>query len=453
MSGTDGAPRVLISALPRVAVVGRPNVGKSTLLNRFVGRREAIVEEKPGVTRDRREETAEWCGRRFVVIDTGGWMADPADPVDAAVRDQVGVAMSQADVILLVVDAQAGISREDAEAARLVRRAGAPCILVANKIDNEGSEAQLADLYGLGLGDPLPVSALHGRRSGDLLDAVVAALPEAPEDGPEPDELAEASIALVGRPNVGKSTLFNRLCGDERSIVHDAPGTTRDAVDTVVEFDGTPFRFVDTAGLRRKAKVDDRTEYYSRVRAIQSLERADIALLVIDATAGITAADQKVAEEVVDAGRALVILLNKWDLLSREDKLTLADDVAEELRFVSWAPVLRLSARTGYNVVKLRGVLDRVLTNFRRRVPTADLVRTVEEAQAHHTAPMVRGATSRIRYATQARHSPPTFILFANRRLGADYVRYVENRLREAYEFEGTPLRCKVKVSERSARR
>lgn len=452
MNTTDR--RVLTSSLPRVAVVGRPNVGKSTLLNRFVGRREAIVEEKPGVTRDRREETADWCGRRFVVIDTGGWMSDPADPVDAAVRDQVAVALAQADVILFVVDAQAGISQEDAEAAKLVRRAGVPCLLVANKVDNEVAEMQLADLYALGVGDPLPVSALHGRRSGDLLDAVVAALPDEDEDGgPEPDELAEASVALVGRPNVGKSTLFNRLCGDERSIVHDAPGTTRDAVDTVVSLDGVPFRFVDTAGLRRKARVDDRTEYYSRVRAIQSLERADVALLVIDATAGITTADQKVAEEIVDAGRAAVVLLNKWDLLGREEKLSLADDVEDKLRFIAWAPVLRISARTGYNVVKLRAVLDRVLTNFRRRVPTADLVRTIEQAQAHHTAPMVRGATSRIRYATQARHSPPTFVLFANRRLGPDYVRFIENRLRDAYDFEGAPLRCKVKVSERQKKR
>lgn len=434
--------------LPRVAIVGRPNVGKSTLLNRFVGRRVAIVQERPGVTRDRGEHEAEWCGRRFTVIDTGGWRARPEDPIDAAIRVQAERAIEGADVALFVVDAQVGVTAEDDEAATLLLRAGIPTLLVANKVDGPLAGADLSDLYGLGLGEPIPVSALHGRYSGDLLDRLVANLPELEAAHPEADATTP-SVAIVGRPNVGKSTLFNRLCGDERSIVHDMPGTTRDSVDTVVELDGTSYRFVDTAGLRRRARVDDETEYYSRVRALRALERADVALLVVDATEGVTFADQKVAEEVVDAGKAVVVLLNKWDLLDAETKAAAADSVEDELRFMAWAPLLRISALTGSNVKRLSATLTQVLDEYRRRVPTHLLNKVVEEAQQRHPPPLVKGKRpTRIRYATQARAEPPMFVVFANRRLQTDYLRYLEHRIRERFGFAGTPVRIRVKAND-----
>ncbi|MBX7159183.1 MAG: ribosome biogenesis GTPase Der [Acidimicrobiia bacterium] len=438
----------MTAVLPRVAIVGRPNVGKSTLLNRFVGKRVAIVQERPGVTRDRGEHEVDWCGRRFLVIDTGGWQARPDDPIDTAIREQAERAIKGADVALFVIDAQVGVTGEDDEAARLLLRAGIPTLLVANKVDGPVGHADLSDLYGLGLGDPIPVSALHGRYSGDLLDKVLEVLPEV-DDAVGVDAGAEASIAIVGRPNVGKSTLFNRLAGDERSIVHDMPGTTRDTVDTLVELDGTTYRFVDTAGLRRRSRVDDETEYYSRVRALRALERADVALLVVDATEGVTFADQKVAEEVLAAGKAVVVLLNKWDLLDADAKAAAADTVTDELRFLDWAPVLRISALTGANVKRLAATLSQVLDEFRRRVPTHVLTKVVEEAQQRHPPPLIKGKRpTRIRYATQPRAEPPMFVMFANRRLQTDYLRYLEHRLRAQFGFAGTPVRIRVKVNE-----
>lgn len=447
MSGPKGT--TIVSRLPQVAIVGRPNVGKSTLLNRIIGRREAIVEEKPGVTRDRQEHVAEWGGVQFSVVDTGGWEADPGDPISVAVRKQAERAIAGADVIVLVCDAAVGPTDEDAAAARLVRKSGVPCILAVNKVDAAKAEADLADFWSLGVGEPRPVSALHGRRSGDLLDAVVDCLPDESSEAwaqTEGSEEVTASVAVVGRPNVGKSTLFNRLCGDERSIVHDAPGTTRDSVDTVVEFEGSIWRFVDTAGLRRRAKVDDRTEYYSRVRALHALARAEVALLVIDATEGVTLADQKVAEEIEDAGCAAVVLLNKWDLLDQHEKLSVAEEAAERLHFMGWAPVLRVSAKTGQNLHRLDSLLRAVLGSYRKRVATAAVTKVVEEAQQRHPPPVAAGGRARIRYATQVRHSPPTFTLFANRRLPVSYQRYIERSIREAFGFDGTPIRIAVRT-------
>ncbi|MCC7076185.1 MAG: ribosome biogenesis GTPase Der [Acidimicrobiia bacterium] len=450
MSGPTGT--TIASTLPRVAIVGRPNVGKSTLMNRIVGRREAIVEEKPGVTRDRREHTVDWNGVAFRVVDTGGWEVDPHDSIGMAVRKQAERAISESDVIVLVCDGAVGPTGEDVEAARVVLRAGIPAVLAVNKVDGAGAEVGLAEFWQLGLGEPMPISALHGRRSGDLLDAIVASLPEEPDvSEPDPGALAEASVAIVGRPNVGKSTLFNRLCGDERSIVHDAPGTTRDSIDTVVEFEGTRWRFVDTAGLRRRAKVDDRTEYYSRVRALHALGRAEIALLLVDATEGVTFADQKVAEEVAAAGCAVVILLNKWDLLGQDDKLAVVSQVADRLHFLGWAPVLRVSARTGHNLHRLNELLLAVLDSYRTRVPTAAITRVVEEAQDRHPAPVSAGGRGRVRYATQVKHSPPTFVLFSNRKLPTGYLRYMERSLREAFGFEGSPVQVRVRSKRKGA--
>ncbi|MFN8102845.1 MAG: ribosome biogenesis GTPase Der [Acidimicrobiia bacterium] len=438
----------MTAGLARVAIVGRPNVGKSTLLNRFVGRRVAIVQERPGVTRDRGEHEVEWCGRRFVVVDTGGWRARPEEPIEAAIKDQAERAIEEADAALFVVDAQVGVTGEDDEAARLLLKAGIPTLLVANKVDGPVADADLSDLYGLGLGEPVAVSALHGRYSGDLLDKLVAALPEV-EVADDDDDVADASVAIVGRPNVGKSTLFNRVCGDERSIVHDMPGTTRDTVDTLVELEGATYRFVDTAGLRRRARVDDETEYYSRVRALHALERADVALLVIDATEGVTFADQKVAEEILDAGKAVVVLLNKWDLLDADAKAAATDAVADELRFMDWAPVLRISALTGANLKRLAATLSQVLGEYRRRVPTHVLNKVVEEAQQRHPPPLVKGKRpTRIRYATQPRAEPPMFVLFGNRRLPTEYLRYLEHRVRSRFGFAGTPVRIRVKVND-----
>jgi GTP-binding protein len=356
------------AALPVVAVVGRPNVGKSTLVNRIVGRRDAIVQEKPGVTRDRKDFVAEWAGRRFRLIDTGGWLdagesgltdEDPA--LAAKVSGQADRAMREADVIVVVVDVTVGVTEEDARVARVLQRASVPVIVVANKVDDERRTGAVWEFAKLGLGDAHPVSALHGRESGDFLDALVAALP-ADEDADQPaggDAATERpedkvfSVSIVGRPNVGKSTLFNRLVGEERAVVHDLPGTTRDSVDTVVETDDGPLRFVDTAGMRRRSHVDEPTEYYSVVRALQSVDRADACLFVLDATEGVTHQDQRLAERVDASGTAIVVVINKWDLLDTERRAVLRRQVARDLAFLAYAPVLPISALSGSRVRNL----------------------------------------------------------------------------------------------------
>jgi GTP-binding protein len=437
--------------MPVVAVVGRPNVGKSTLVNRIVGRREAIVEERPGVTRDRKVLEAEWAGRQFVVVDTGGWVPAGAGDLAALVSRQAERAVAEADVVLLVVDVTVGITEEDDRVAGVLRRAlrardRAPAVLVvANKVDGDTRENDAWDFGRLGLGDPIPVSAIHGRGSGDLLDAVVAVLP--PEEGREEavaadDGEADAAVgvAIVGRPNVGKSTLFNRLIGDERSVVHDAPGTTRDAIDTVVSTAEGPIRFVDTAGMRRKSRIDEGPEYYSLVRALQAIDRSDAALLVLDATEGVTAQDQRLAERVDAAGSAIVVVLNKWDLLDTEQRAALTASVGDRLGFLAYAPVLKVSALTGKGVHKVLPALHQAVEAYHRRVPTRELNEVVQAAQAAHAAP---GA--RVLYCTQAATDPPTFTLFANRPLPPTYLRYLERRIREHFEFGPTPLKLRVR--------
>ena len=435
--------------LPVVAVVGRPNVGKSTLVNRIVGRREAIVEEQPGVTRDRKELEADWNGRDFLIVDTGGWLAS-TDPLDAQVSKQAERAMGEADVVVFVVDATVGVTEEDDRVAQILRRSGRAVILVANKVDNDYRESDAWELARLGLGEPVPVSALHGRGSGDLLDVVVAALPAEPEpepaaaagDGPAAEGGPEApSVAVVGRPNVGKSTLFNRLIGEERSVVHDEPGTTRDTIDTVVETDFGPFRFVDTAGMRRKSRIDEGPEYYSLVRALQAIDRARAALLVLDATEGVTHQDQRLAERVDAAGTAVVVVLNKWEVLDDADaRARVSADVDDRLGFLAYAPVLKVSARTGKGVHRILPAVADALDASSRRVPTRELNQLLQSAQAAQPSP-----GGKVLYATQGAADPPTFTLFATRALPPAYLRYLERRIREHFDLGPTPVKLRVR--------
>jgi GTP-binding protein len=444
-------------SLPVVAIVGRPNVGKSTLLNRIVGRREAIVEEKPGVTRDRKEVEAEWGGRRFILVDTGGWLAR-GDSLVAKVSEQAEKAMAEADAVLFVVDAVTGVTEEDARAAEVIRRSGRRVLLVANKVDDMSREAVIWDLMALGIGEPRPVSALHGRGTGDLLDDLVAGFPQQDEDEAaivggargdvdggaeeaEDDDERVFGVAIVGRPNVGKSTLFNRLTGEERAVVHDLPGTTRDTIDTIVETDDGPIRFVDTAGMRRRAKIDEGTEYYSLVRALQAVDRSDVALLVIDATVGVSSQDQRLAERVDAAGCPIVVVLNKWDLLDAEQRADVKRQVADRLHFIGESPVLVMSALTGKGVHRLRPALAGTIDAYQRRVPTRKVNEVIRAAQARHPAP--DGA--RVLYAMQGAADPPTFTLFTNRELPRTYMRYLENQLREAFDLGAVPVKLRVR--------
>ncbi len=440
-------------ALPLVAVVGRPNVGKSTLVNRIVGKRVAIVEERPGVTRDRKEVEAEWQGVPFRLVDTGGWMPRGSE-LDEKVSRQSEQAIRDADAVLLVVDAVTGVTEEDARIAEVVRAlATGTVLLVVNKVDDAGREGLIWEALSLGLGDPHAISALHGRGAGDVLDRLVELLPRPDPadlvDGVDPDEDDEGpgrgarifSVAIVGRPNVGKSTLFNRLIGEDRAVVHDLPGTTRDTIDTVVETPEGPIRFVDTAGMRRKAKIDEGTEYYSLVRALQAVDKSDVALLVIDATVGVTAQDQRLAERIDAAGSPVVVLLNKWELLDAERRADVQRQVADRLHFIGEAPVLKLSALTGKGVQKLLPALSLSIEDYTRRVPTGRVNEVIRSAQQAQPAP--HGV--KVLYATQAAIDPPTFTLFTNREVPPTYLRYLERRLRESFEFGSTPIKLRVR--------
>ncbi len=431
-----------MSVLPTVAIVGRPNVGKSTLVNRILGRREAIVEERPGVTRDRNELDAEWLGREFTLIDTGGWMDDnDGDELDAKVSRQSEKAMAEADVVLFVVDASVGATADDQLVADLVRRVDRPTFLVANKVDNEKQQHLIWDLLGLGVGDPLPVSALHGVGAADLLDEIVAVLPEPEVVDDDEDEDRIFGISIVGRPNVGKSTLFNRLIGEDRSVVHDMAGTTRDSVDTVVETEHGPLRFIDTAGMRRKAKVDEETEYYSLVRALRSVDKSDVALLVIDATIGVTAQDQRLAERVDASGCPIVIVLNKWDLLDAEARRDAVTSVERKLHFLGESPIMRLSALTGKSVTKVWPALFEAISAYSTRIPTRKVNQVIRAAQVAQSAP----DGGKVLYATQGATDPPTFTLFVNKELPRTYLRYLERSLREAFDMGNTPIKMRVR--------
>jgi GTP-binding protein len=434
-------------ALPIVAVVGRPNVGKSTLLNRIVGRREAIVEEKPGVTRDRKEVEAEWNGRRFMIVDTGGWVPK-GSILDDKVSRQSEKAWLEADLVLFVTDAVIGVTPEEQQIAIRLRNMSTPVLVVANKVDGESRDNDVWEFMKLGLGEPWAVSALHGRQTGDLLDEIVRLIPAGDHDEPEepafdpdtPRVFATPAVAIVGRPNVGKSTLFNRLIGDERSVVHDMPGTTRDSVDTEVETPEGRIRFIDTAGMRRKSKIDEGTEYYSLVRALQSIDNADVAVLVIDATEGVTHQDQRLAERVDASGCPVVILLNKWELLDEEAKVGIELQVRERLHFMAESPVLKGSAMSGKGIHRIVPALGEAIESYHRRVPTRELNKVIQAAQAAHPSP-----TGRVLYATQGATDPPTFTLFANKDMPGTYLRYLERKIREHFKFGNTPLKLRVR--------
>ncbi|HUY23320.1 MAG TPA: ribosome biogenesis GTPase Der [Acidimicrobiales bacterium] len=438
-------------------MAGRPNVGKSTLVNRFVGRRAAVVEEKPGVTRDRLELEAEWNGRAFVVVDTGGWLGR-GDALDAKVAGQAERAVAAADLVLLVVDTAVGVTTEDEDVARVLMRAGRPVLVVANKVDNERREAEAWEFVSLGLGEPWTVSALHGRGTGDLLDEVVRRLPPEEDTGTETGVAGTAAtgtggaslddgnpeatrVAIVGRPNVGKSTLFNRLLGEERSVVHDLPGTTRDAIDTQLDTPDGPIRFIDTAGMRRRSRTEEGTEYYAMVRALQALDRADVVLLVIDATDGVTHQDQRLAERIGASGSPVVVVLNKWELLGTDDRRQRVEDVEDRLAFLGDSPIVKVSAQTGMGVHKILPALGKAVEAYHHRIPTGELNRAIRSIQADHPAP-----GSRIRYAVQGAIDPPTFTLFATRRLPAPYLRYIERRLREHFGIGPTPVKFRVRI-------
>ncbi len=431
-----------MTSLPRVVIVGRPNVGKSTLLNRILGRREAIVEERPGVTRDRKEVDAEWQGRDFHLVDTGGWLAK-GTALDDKVSRQADAALATADVALFVVDAAIGVTDEDSQMARRLRSVDAPVLIVANKIDDTAHESGIWDFVKLGVGEPHPVSAIHGRGVADLLDVIVSLFPA--EESLLDDEIAEEdrvfSIAIVGRPNVGKSTLFNRLIGEERSVVHDMPGTTRDTIDTVIETDIGDVRFLDTAGMRRKSRIDNDTEYYSVVRSLKAVDGADIAMLVIDAPEGVTHQDQRLAERVDAAGCPIVVLLNKSDLLTTMQREALNDQLPRRLGFLPDVDVHRISALSGSGVHKLLPSLRSARDAYQTRAPTRKVNDVIRRAQQSQPAP----GGARVLYATQGAVDPPTFTLFANRSLPDQYLRYLERQLRESFDFGPTPIKMRVR--------
>ena len=424
---------------PAVAVVGRQNVGKSTLVNRLFGGREAIAHEMPGVTRDRVELEASWGGRAFRLVDTGGF-ARSARGIEALVSEQAERAARAADVVLLVVDVQTGPVEEDATLARRLRKAEVPVLVVVNKVDTDSEEGDVAAFHRFGLGDPVPVSALHGRGAGDLLDQLVAVLPE--EEAEVEGEAEEPRFAIVGRPNVGKSSLFNRLVGEERSVVYEEAGTTRDAVDALVEWDGRPLRFVDTAGFRRPSKAQG-IEYYSFLRAERAIERAHVALLVLDASEGFAGEDKRIAARVMEFGRGLVVVANKWDLVEERDKTF--KELTELLSPYARAPVLRTSATTGTGVTRLPATLFSVHERWGRRTPTAQVNEVVANAQAQQQAP----GGARYRYATQVAAEPPRFVLFGAEPPDASYQRFLEGRLRRALDLDGVPIRVRFRKGRR----
>ena len=431
--------------LPIVAILGRPNVGKSTLINRFLGRREAIVEDTPGVTRDRIQYECEWGGRRFIIMDTGGWEAKP-DGISVQVSAGAEIAMQEADVLAFVVDAQVGALDEDDILVQHLRKAKKPLILIGNKVDGEREESEAHGLWSLGLGEPYFVSALHGRGSGDLLDHIVAELPEV---GGAQTQDGYRKVALIGRPNVGKSSLLNALAGENRSIVDDVAGTTRDPVDELIEFGGSIWRFIDTAGLKKRANQASGTDYYASLRTQTALERCEVAVVVLDASEPITEQDLRVITMVEEAGKAMVIVMNKWDLVDEDRRDQLDREIDRHLDQVEWAQRVNVAAKTGWHRDRLAPALRTALDSWEKRVPTAKL-NSFLGALIGATPPPVRGGKQpKVYYATQAGIAPPKFVVFSNGWIEASYRRFIERRLREEFSFPGTPVQVAIRVKER----
>ena len=442
-AGWEDAPQ---GPPPVVAIVGRPNVGKSTLVNRILGRREAVVQDLPGVTRDRVSYDALWSGRRFVVQDTGGWEPD-AKGLQRLVAEQAALAMQTADAVVLVVDAVVGATAGDEAAARILRRSGKPVFLAANKVDNEKGEADVAALWSLGMGEPHPISAMHGRGVADLLDELIAELPEVSEaasagGGPR-------RVALVGKPNVGKSSLMNRLSGTQRSVVHDVAGTTVDPVDSLIELDGRTWRFVDTAGLRRRVGQASGHEFYASVRTHSAIDAAEVVIMLVDASEPLTEQDQRILSMVIEAGRALVLAFNKWDLVDEDRRFLLDREIDLQLGQVQWAPRVNISAMTGRAVQKLVPAMETALASWDSRISTGQLNNWLKEIVAATPPPVRGGKLPRVLFATQATARPPTFVLFTTGFLEAGYRRFLERKLRETFGFDGTPIRINVRVREK----
>ena len=435
-------------SLPLVAVVGRPNVGKSTFVNRIAQADDAIVHEMRGVTRDRSYHETEWNGVRFALVDTGGIEMGDDDEFQASITHQAFTAANEADVIVLIVDGRTGINADDEEVARMLRRNSKPVFAVVNKMDNPEKMHEVWEFYQLGLGDPWPVSSLHGNGTGDLLDAVVDALRAQgyPHDEAEEEEPG-INVAIIGRPNAGKSSLTNRLTNNDRSIVSNVAGTTRDAIDTVVEHDGKRYTIVDTAGLRRKSQIDEDVEYYGFVRAMRAIDRADVALLVIDGTLGVTDQDQRVAGFAAERGCAMVIVLNKWDVVDTERKMEVREEVEEKLIHVKYAPVIAVSALTGKSVVKIWDTIDQAYANFTKTIPTNQLNVWLQDIREFGHTVTKGKAVLRMKYMTQTGNCPPVFTLFVNRPdlIEPNFERYLENRLRAKFDLSGTPIRFKFK--------
>ena len=436
-----------VTARPVLAVVGRPNVGKSTLVNRFLGRREAVVQDIPGVTRDRVSYDAEWSGHDFVVVDTGGWVSDATGLV-AQIAEQAELAIAAADAVLFVVDATVGITDEDEAVVQVLRRSKKPVVLAANKVDDTRTETEASLMWNLGLGEPHPVSALHGRGSGDLLDAVLEALPK--NDGPyEPEARGPRRIAIVGKPNAGKSSLLNKLSGQQRSVVDSVAGTTVDPVDELVQLDGVTYQFVDTAGIRRRVKEASGHEYYAFLRTQTAIERAEVVIVVIDASEPVTEQDLRILDMVEEAGRAMVIAYNKWDLTDEERRRYLNREIERDLGHVVWAPTVNISALTGRNVTKLSTAIAEALEGWETRISTGKLNAFLGKVAAAHPHPVRGGKQPRILFGTQAHACPPTFALFTSGQFDPQYVRFVERRLREDFGFKGSPVHVEVRAREK----
>lgn len=436
---------------PVVAVVGRPNVGKSTLVNRILGRREAVVQDTPGVTRDRVSYDAEWAGREFVLVDTGGWASD-ATGMAAQIAEQAEIAITLADAVLFVVDSTVGTTDEDEAVVQVLRRSKKPVVLAANKVDDVRGEAEAASMWNLGLGEPHVVSALHGRGSGDLLDALLAALPEAPKERFD-EQSGPHRVAIVGKPNVGKSSLLNKLAGQQRVVVSDISGTTVDPVDELVEIGGEVYTLIDTAGIRRRVKEAQGHEFYASLRTQTAIERAEVCVVVIDASESISDQDLKILSMVEDAGRALVIAYNKWDLTDDERRRYLDREIERDLHHFAWAPTVNVSALTGRNIDKLGKAIKEALAGWETRVSTGKLNAFLGRVSAAHPHPVRSGKQPRILFGTQAHNCPPTFALFTSGLLDAQYVRFIERRLREDFGFKGSPVHVEVRAREKRANR